>query len=155
MACGRRTPTAQAPIHLYCSRAQHLINVDLLWAYGRNLNIKVLAVCHTWFKVHSSSRWLPLRPRCCVAALVDGSMSIFHSLSGFSVGCLRCQCPRLFVSHGVEALLVTDPSFLPWLDYSAPHLVRNIGNIRYVDRPASLFSGEHVLSHGIYVVGSR
>jgi len=42
-----------------------------------------------------------------------------------------------------------------WLDYSAPHLVRNMGNMRYEDRPASLFSGEHVLSQGIYVVGSR
>ena len=44
---------------------------------------------------------------------------------------------------------VTEPSFLPWLDYSAPHLVRNIGNMRYVDRPASLFSGEHVSSQEI------
>jgi len=51
--------------------------------------------------------------------------------------------------------IITDPRFLPWLDYSAPHLVRNICNMRFEDRPASLFSGERVLSQGIYLVDSR
>ena len=45
--------------------------------------------------------------------------------------------------------------FVRWLDYSTPRLVRNISNMRYEDRAASLFSGEHVLSQGIYVVGYR
>ena len=49
--------------------------------------------------------------------------------------------------------VITDPWFVPWLDYPASHLVRNIRNMRCEDRAASLFSGEHVLSHGIYVVG--
>ena len=52
-----------------------------------------------------------------------------------------------------------------WAGYNRPLIssltrlfssaARNIGNMRYEDRPASLFSGEHVLSQGIYVVGSR
>jgi hypothetical protein len=50
---------------------------------------------------------------------------------------------------------LTDPWFVRWLDYSTPHLVRDIGNMRYEDRAASLFSGEHVLSQGIYVVGYK
>jgi len=41
------------------------------------------------------------------------------------------------------------------MDYSAPYLVCNTGNMKYTDRQASLFSGERILSQGIYVVGSR
>ena len=37
----------------------------------------------------------------------------------------------------------------------APQLISNMGNMGYEDWPASLFSGEHVLSQGIYVVDSR
>jgi len=48
---------------------------------------------------------------------------------------------------------ITDPWFDRGLDYSASHLVRNIGNMKCEDRDASLFSGERVLFRGIYVVG--
>jgi len=54
-----------------------------------------------------------------------------------------------------ELNVITDASFLPCLHYSAPRLVRNIRDMRYEDRPASLFGGERVLFQGIYVVGSR
>ena len=47
---------------------------------------------------------------------------------------------------------ITDPWFVRGLDYPASHLVRNIRNMRCEDRAASLFSGEHVLFQGIYVV---
>jgi hypothetical protein len=50
---------------------------------------------------------------------------------------------------------ISDPGFLPWLDYLAPHLVHNTGNMTYEDWRDSLFSSEHVLSQGIYLVGSR
>jgi hypothetical protein len=35
------------------------------------------------------------------------------------------------------------------------YLSCNIEDMRYVDREASLFSGEHIMSQGIYVVGAR
>jgi len=66
------------------------------------------------------------------------------------MGVKLLQADRRTVSHNI-----TDPWFLPSLDYSVPHLVRNTGNIGYEDRPASLFSGERVLSQRIHVVGSR
>ena len=76
-----------------------------------------------------------------------------------ATGCRRASRrfgPALMWASGDELVgmlhTITDPWFVRWLDYPASHLVRNIRNMRCKDRAASLFSGEHVLFQGIYVV---
>jgi hypothetical protein len=52
--------------------------------------------------------------------------------------------------------VITDPQivFFTWLCYLAFACYPNIGEVRYEDHVASLFSGEQVLSKGIYMVGA-